>query len=76
MSYEPSIILHQQGGSISLQAFADREGMTLASVKRYAKSGWILGARQDARSKHWHIYPPAKLLKQPRRSVADQGMPA
>lgn len=66
MSYEKSVSLHQQDGSMSLRSFAQREGLDLHLVKRYAKNGWILGARQDARSKHWHIYPPAKLLRQPR----------
>lgn len=58
--------LHQQAGALTLQAFAEREGLTLGQVKRCIRSGWILGARKDARSKHWSIYPPAKLMRRPR----------
>ena len=58
--------LHQQAGALTLQAFADREGLTLGQVKRCIRSGWILGACKDARSKHWSIYPPAKLMRRPR----------
>ena len=59
-------VLHQQDGGLSLQAFAEREGLTLVQVMRCIKRGKVLGARQDARSKHWWIYPPAKLLERPR----------
>ncbi|WP_435626754.1 hypothetical protein [Candidatus Ferrigenium straubiae] len=67
---ESSVTLHQQAGALTLKAFAEREGMTFGQVVRYAKSGWILGARKDARSKKWSIYPPAKLLKHPRKRGA------
>lgn len=63
---EPSVSLRQQDGGMSVRAFAEREGLSLEQAKRYAKLGKILGARQDARSKHWWIYPPAKLLFEPR----------
>ncbi len=66
--YESIQALHQQAGALTLQAFAEREGMTLAQVMRYVRSGWILGAKQDGRSKRWSIFPPAKLLRdKPRR---------
>lgn len=61
-----SVILHQQAGALTLQEFAVREGLTLGQVKRCCRSGWILGARKDARSKHWSIYPPAKLMRRPK----------
>ncbi|OGT04096.1 MAG: hypothetical protein A2Z65_08835 [Gallionellales bacterium RIFCSPLOWO2_02_58_13] len=85
MTHEKSITLHQQDGGMSVRAFADREGLSLDQAKRFAKRGQILGARQDSRSKHWWIYPPAKLLVTPRsytkRSAADTtaacaGLPA
>ena len=66
--------LHQQEGVLSVQEFAAREGLTHGQAMRCIRSGKVLGARQDARSKHWYIYPPAKLTERPRsfnrRSVA------
>ena len=59
-------VLHQQDGGMSLQAFAEREGLTPGQVKRCIRRGKVLGAQQDSRSKHWWIYPPAKLLERPR----------
>ncbi len=56
--------LHQEA-AMSLQEFADREGLTASQVLRCAKKGLILGARKDARTKRWTIYPPAKLLRRP-----------
>ena len=61
--YLSSVTLHQQHGSLSLQAFAEREGMTLKQVQSFIRQGLILGAQQDGRSKRWRIYPPAKLLR-------------
>lgn len=75
MSYERSVTLHQQDGGLSIQAFAEREGLTPGQVMRSIRSGKVLGARKDVRSKHWWIYPPAKLTERPRchqkRSAAD-----
>ena len=65
-------VLHQQDGGLSLQAFAQREGLTLGEVKGCIKRGKVLGARKDARSKHWWIYPPAKLLERPRSRAKSQ----
>ena len=65
-------VLHQQDGGMSLQAFAQREGLTLGEVKGCIKRGKVLGARKDARSKHWWIYPPAKLLERPRSRAKSQ----
>src|SRR3990167_4028746 len=62
MSYEQSVTLHQQDGGLTVQAFADREGLPLKTVRRYIRLGRIVGARQDSRSKKWTIYPPAKLV--------------
>lgn len=66
MTREKSVSLHQQQGGMSLQAFSDREGISLFQAKALAKRGQIFGARQDSRSKHWWVYPPAKLLVEPR----------
>ncbi len=60
--YQPSVSLHQQDGGLTVQAFADQYGMTLAQMRRYVKTGRVVGARQDSRSKKWTIYPPAKLV--------------
>lgn len=59
--------LHQQDGALSVQAFAEREGLTHGQAMRCIRGGKVLGARKDARSKHWWIYPPAKLLAEPRK---------
>jgi hypothetical protein len=67
MSNVQSVTLHQQDGGMSVQAFADREGLTLKQARYCIKRGKVLGARQDARSKHWWIYPPAKLMERPRK---------
>lgn len=59
---EPSVTLHQQQGGMTLQAFAQMHGMTGKEMRRYAAAGRIVGARQDARSKKWTVFPPAKLI--------------
>lgn len=66
MTCEKSITLHQQDGGMSVQAFADMEGLTLKQARYCIKRGKVLGARKDSRSKHWWIYPPAKLMERPR----------
>ena len=75
MSYEQSVTLHQQSGGISVQAFADIEGLTLKQAFYCIKRGKVLGARQDARSKRWFVYPPAKLLERPRTRKAVAELP-
>lgn len=66
MSYERSVTLHQQDGGLSIQAFAEREGLTPGQAMRCIKRGKVIGARKDARTKKWFVYPPAKLLERPR----------
>lgn len=73
MTHEKSITLHQQDGGMSVQAFADKESITLAQARYYVKTGRVIGARQDARSKKWTIYPPAKLAVTPRSRVTSHG---
>lgn len=63
MTNERSVSLHQQGGGVSVQAFAEQLGIKLCVARYYIKKGRVIGARQDARSKKWTIYPPAKLVK-------------
>lgn len=75
MSYEQSVTLHQQDGGMSVQAFADIEGLTLEQAYYCIKRGKVLGARQDARSKRWFVYPPAKLLERPRSRKAVAELP-
>lgn len=60
--YIPSVSLHQQDGGMTVQAFADQQGITLEMMRYYVKAGRVVGARQDSRSKRWTIYPPAKLV--------------
>ncbi len=70
-------VLHQQAGAMTPQAFAEREGLTLPQVMRCIRSGQILGAQQDGRSKRWSIYPPAKLLRdKPRKVLVSAELPA
>lgn len=64
--YEPSVTLHQQDGGMTVQAFADQQGIPLKMLRYYIKTGRVVGARQDSRSKKWTIYPPAKLTVTPR----------
>lgn len=64
--YEQSVILHQQDGGMTVQAFADQHGVPLSMMRYYVKTGRVIGARQDSRSKKWTIYPPAKLTVTPR----------
>lgn len=71
--YIPSVSLHQQDGGMSVQAFADKEGISKHQVLSMAKRGLVMGAQQDSRSKKWWIYPPAKLLQQPRSYTKRQG---
>ena len=63
MANERSVSLHQQVGGMSVQAFADQQGIKLKRLRYYIKTGRVIGARQDSRSKKWTIYPPAKLVK-------------
>lgn len=64
--YILSVSLHQQNGGMSLQAFADKEGISKRQMLSMVKRGLVMGAQRDSRSKKWCIYPPAKLLQQPR----------
>lgn len=58
--------LHQQQGGMSARDFAALHGLTGQQLKRLLKAGKVLGASRHPLSKHWWIYPPAKLLEVPR----------
>lgn len=61
--------LHQDGiGSrgLSARAFADHIGLSHERIVQYCREGKIFGARKHPLTKKWWIYPPAKLLCQPR----------
>ncbi len=64
--YLASEVLHQQAGAMTPAEFAEREGLSLKDVRNLLKRGGILGASRHPLSNRWHIYPPAKLLIQPR----------
>ena len=51
---------------VSLTRFAYDTGLSVRTVERYCKLGRIFGARKHPLTKKWWIYPPAKLLCQPR----------
>ena len=71
----PNATLHQQDGSMTAQAFADKEGLSLKQVLTAARRGQLLGARQNPLSKKWWVYPPAKLLSRPRSYTKRSGEP-
>lgn len=61
--------LHEDGmggKGISAIAFADRMGLSIRQVTSYCRQGRIFGARKHPLTKKWWVYPPAKLLCQPR----------
>lgn len=81
MSRNPSTVtLHQQEGALTMQAFAEREGLTLQQAVTAARRGQLLGARQNPLSNRWWVYPPAKLLHRPKSrskpAAAAVGCPA
>lgn len=55
MSNESLPVLHQQAGGMSVQAFAELEGLTLKQALTAARGGKILGARKDGRSGRWYV---------------------
>ena len=50
-------------GGMTLAEFAALHSMPVKTVLRFAKTGLIIGANRDSRSKKWYIYPPATLLR-------------
>lgn len=56
------------GKGLSLRAFAEHCGVRLATMQRYCRQGKVFGARLHPLTKQWWIYPPAKLLCQPRKN--------
>lgn len=55
------------GKGVSARAFAERVGLSEHLVVRYCRDGKIFGARRHSLTKKWWIYPPAKLLCEPRK---------
>lgn len=51
---------------VSITRFAYDTGLSLKTIERYCRQGRIFGARKHPLTKKWWIYPPAKLLCQPR----------
>lgn len=47
--------------------FSANLGLSLGYVQKLCREGKIFGARQHPLSKHWWIYPPARLLCEPRK---------
>ena len=64
-------LLHADGlGSkgLSVVSFAENRGLSVSYVRKLCKEGKIFGARLHSRTRQWWIYPPAKLLCEPRKS--------
>lgn len=62
--------LHEDGiggKGMTVQAFASLHGLRLKLIQQYCRDGKIFGARKHPLTKQWWIYPPAKLLCQPRK---------
>ncbi|MDP2071553.1 hypothetical protein [Methylotenera sp.] len=47
---------------VSLRSFADSNGLSYNLLRKYCNQGRVIGARQHVRTKHWWIYPPAKIV--------------
>ena len=60
---------------LSCRTFAVRHGLSHKFVLRWCKEGKIFGARKHALTKQWWIYPPAKLLCEPRAKRASTSSP-
>jgi hypothetical protein len=61
--------LHQAGlgqKGLGAHAFAESHGLSERYVVNLCRSGKIFGARKHPLTKKWWIYPPAKLLCDPR----------
>lgn len=52
---------------VSIARFAYDTGLSIQTIRRYCIQGRIFGARKHPLTKQWWIYPPAKLLCQPRK---------
>lgn len=63
-----SVTLHQQDGSMTVQEFADRHGISHKQAIYAIQHGKVIGARKDSRSKRWRVYPPALLATTPRKT--------
>ncbi len=50
---------HSEG--ISLRKFADKIGVTEATLRKWCRAGKVIGARLHPLTRKWVIYPPAKL---------------
>lgn len=55
------------GKGLSVASFAVRCKLRIGHVQRLCREGMISGARKHPLTKQWWIYPPAKLLCQPRK---------
>jgi hypothetical protein len=70
--------LHQDGlgnSGLSISAFSKRTGLSNDAILRYCRQGKVFGARKHPLTKKWWIYPPAKLLCQPRAKSVNTSTP-
>ncbi|MDO9394598.1 MAG: hypothetical protein Q7T42_11565 [Methylotenera sp.] len=71
-------LLHEDGlggKGLSVNSFAERSGMSTMYVRKLCRDGKIFGARLHTKTRQWWIYPPAKLLCEPRKSRGNTSTP-
>ncbi len=70
--------LHADGlgnKGLSVVSFAQNLGLSVRYVKNLCRNGQIFGARLHSKTHQWWIYPPAKLLCDPRKSRENTSTP-
>ena len=71
-------LLHAHGlgnKGLSVVSFAQNCGLSVSYVKKLCRDGKIFGARLHGQTRQWWIYPPAKLLCEPRKSRENTSTP-
>jgi len=49
-------------GAVSVRVFAERLGISEDLAASYCRKGLVRGARRDAMTSKWWVYPPATLI--------------
>lgn len=70
--------LHEDGiggKGLSVVSFAEKHGLSIRYVRDLCRNGKIFGARLHTQTRQWWIYPPAKLLCEPRKMRGSTSTP-